>query len=306
MSRLLLGFLLAAGVAGLALGQEEFLPTEPPPAESALPVPNVPDAPAAASPSAVTPAPGPASAAPVFTPVVPQLADSAALARLLKNGMLIHLPKFHEEHDNWGKQVHIFDGLKWEREGLKIEVRKKEKLANHGLWKHYRVWIQDPERDLDVQVKNLVVVGPGHVTFQVAVRTKITGFADVQQHSNGLQLLSVKGEGDAVVAVIVDAAVKVGLQASGSFVPDLVVEPTVGQVDVQLQDFKLRRLGHHIKGNLANEIGNGLEGAMRRAIDKSEHKVKAEFNEQIAKLQDKGKLRVSAKDALSQGFSFGK
>src|SRR5436190_24072410 len=49
------------------------------------------------------------------------------------------LPPQYENWKKWGKTKEVWAGVKVEREGFKIETRRKKKIVNHGSWSMYRI-----------------------------------------------------------------------------------------------------------------------------------------------------------------------
>lgn len=225
------------------------------------------------------------------TPATPA-PDTRQLSALLKRVLLAELPKVHEESDDWGKQAKIFDGLKAEGKGKKFRLAGKTKLVNHGTWKRSKLVFTDPERQIDVEIRDLRGVDRNRVAFELVTTLSFQGEAETKTYSNGLQLFGVTARADATVCVRLACEVAFWLDPAG-LGSTLRVEPTIRQCSLELVAFDLNRLGPSIKGDLAHELGDDLRGHIRKLMRKNEAKVREKANEAIGKSMARGDLSFS-------------
>lgn len=219
------------------------------------------------------------------------------LAQAVHSILISKMPTEHEERKNWGKIARIFDGYDVKGKGLKISLRKREKDANHGLWKRFKVWIDDPQRDVRIEVRNSRRVAPDRLRFELVGTVDGHGFAELKQWSNGVQLLGVSADADATVELLLECDIHLTVE-QGTFFPNLVIEPQIVQSKLWLKDFRLRRVGTVLRGKLADELGDELRDEIQKLLQKNEHKVKEEANKAIAKGLRDGKLRLSPAELL--------
>lgn len=222
--------------------------------------------------------------------------QQAALARMVHGILISKMPTEHEERKNWGHIVRIFDGYDVKGKGLKIRLRKRERDANHGLWKRFKVWIDDPKQDVRIEVRNMRREGDA-VRFEMVGTVDAHGFAELKQWSNGIQLLGVSADADATVELNLDCELLLSAE-KGTFLPKLVVEPRIVGSKLWLKDFRLRRVGTVLRGKVAEELGDELRDEIQKLLHKHEHKVKEEANEAIAKSLTDGKLRLSISELM--------
>src|SRR5262245_17511233 len=58
-----------------------------------------------------------------------------ALSQTLRGILVDAVPEKIEEKDDWGATKDALSGLTWKMDGLKLDVTKRKKPVNHGLWK---------------------------------------------------------------------------------------------------------------------------------------------------------------------------
>jgi hypothetical protein len=226
-----------------------------------------------------------------------QDARQAALAEMVHSILISKMPTEHEERKNWGHYVRIFDGYDVKGKGLKIQLKKRERNANHGLWKRFKVWVDDPHRDLQIEIRNMRRNGEDKLQFELVGTVSAHGFAELKQWSNGVQLLGVAAEADAVVELNLGCEIALSAE-QGVFLPNLVVEPRIIDSKLWLKDFRLRRVGPLVRGKVAKELGDEFRDEIQKQLHKNEHKVAEEANRAIAKSLQDGKLRLSPSELL--------
>lgn len=84
-----------------------------------------------------------------------------------------------------------------------------------------------------------------------------------------------------------------------NFSPEVTLQPTITDADLQLVDFELHRLSQ-INGSVAEELGDGLHKILQKEIDDRRGKIVEKANRAIAKNEDD--LRLSLQDVASSGW----
>jgi hypothetical protein len=228
--------------------------------------------------------------------------DSAErVQRLITSIVLENIPHEFEERDNWGNTTEVWDGLKVEVDGLRIKTKRRKKEVNHGTWKLYRIRLIDPERSFQVRVENLRAIPNGPVEFDTCVDARLDAFGRVSQWERGVQLISLSANAEAQVRVRVRCNLTAKLDTS-QLLPAVVLNPVVTEADLQLVDFRLRRISQ-LSGPLVHELGKTLRELLENELARRRHKLPDKINRQIAKNRDD--LRLSLQDVLgSQWGSF--
>ncbi len=192
------------------------------------------------------------------------------------------IPLEYDKKKDWGKTKNITVGVR--NDGLKLSRRKK--AVKHGVWKHYRVKLIDPEKHLDVQIENFHAIDGSRVGFTLVLAAKLDSWARAKVYQYGVHLIALEVVGDTDLKLAIDCEVGVRWHTkSGS--PGLVIDPKVIDARLTLSDFHLRRVSN-ARGPLVQELSSGL----RRMV---EHELKgpklvAKINRSIDKRRDRLEL----------------
>ena len=221
---------------------------------------------------------------------------SPELGELVKQIVIENVPLVIDEKKGWGDQAHIFDGFRVSGKGLKARMEPRKKLVNHGLWKHYRVTVTDPPRDLVIRFPRMEYRKGEGILFTVEVLAHAHGYLNLQQHSNGVQLFSAATEAKIDVRVVLEGRVGVRLEPT-SWVPDLFLEPRVERVYLELPNIDVERFGK-MKGVVVHETGDQFRRLLEDKLNDQEDKLPEKINRQITKKWSEGTLKISLSDYL--------
>jgi hypothetical protein len=245
---------------------------------------------ASTSRSLIADDPSTKSTAPAAEPFTPSPEFQALITRLARE----QLPDKYEKTKNWGKTTRVFDGWKLERDGLRLETRRRFKQANDGAWQKYTIELLDPEHSFDLRVTNLRQQ-ESQVICDVAVIAAARVHGRHTQWENGVQLLSIGAVADARLQLRAQLAMSTKLDPT-KFPPDISLEPRVTQADLDILDFKLQRISH-FGGPVVKSLSSSVREVLEDKIAESRPQLVARLNKSLAK-QD-AKLRFSASDWLS-------
>src|SRR6266436_5224996 len=73
--------------------------------------------------------------------------DYTEFSRLVHKMVVPQVPRFYEDMSQWGQTIPLPSDLRFPR--LKrtiVEVDGRQEVP-HGIWKKYRIWIDDPDQD---------------------------------------------------------------------------------------------------------------------------------------------------------------
>ena len=199
------------------------------------------------------------------------------------------VPREYEDRKEWGRTIEIVSGLNVRRDGLELRTSRRRKQVPHGHWKMYHVELQDPQRDLEIQLLN-PRESDGGVRFDIEAVARLRTFARYTHWRYGIKLLSVSGNADARVRLRATCDVALKFDPS-RFPPDVLIVPRVREAEIRLLEFDLRRLSH-LRGDLAHELGRGLRGIINDILEKRQEKLTARMNQQLAKKQEKMRLSI--------------
>jgi len=178
-----------------------------------------------------------------------------------------------------------------EREGVKIETRRKWVDVNDGTWTRYRVTPLNPDKHLEVRVEKIEPLDGNKVRLELSASAKLRVFGRLSQWERGVQLVSLSAEADTVVRV--QGTVEVALKLDPTKLPpDVYLEPTVTKADVKIADFDLRRVGQ-LDGPLIRSLSDDARDVIEAELKERRPKLVASLNKKLAKKQDKLKFSLS-------------
>ena len=237
---------------------------------------------------------GPQSASPVEAVTLegPSLGDVPTWTEALRAVLLTAIPDKYEDRKHWGKTTKVFDGFKVKQHGFDMHVSKRTKLVNHGSWYMYQVQLLDPQRNLQLAIDHFESRGPGRFSFELHVTAKMRCVARFEQWVLGVKGLNFPVVSDAVVQMdaLCELAVRTERQEK-SFLPDVILAPSLQRVRLILRDIDTHQVGE-LRGDLAEELGNGSRRFVEDLLQKQEAKVVKKANAAIAKKRES--LRVPA------------
>jgi hypothetical protein len=227
--------------------------------------------------------------------------DNTEFSKLIHQAVIAQAPKQYEDRSSWGKTIPIPDKLRLPGLRTRVKVGDKEELP-HDHWKRTRVWVDDPAKNIQIQVRDVRKVDDKITRVQVEATVALHAERERQQWSKGLHLFSLTVRADATVGVTLDCDVAITLNTS-KFPPELKIEPKVADCQLELKEFDLIRVGKLIEGADARELGNELKDILKQLIRLYEPDVKERTNQAIAKGLKEGKGAISAESLLKAGVS---
>lgn len=240
------------------------------------------------------------SATDSFTPteVLPENA-SGAMMDFLANVIRDNIPAHHLDEKDWNGTKKIYAGIKFRREGLKIETERRWKTVNHGLWKKYEAKLVDPAKTLDVRLTDVHWQPDGRLHAHLTIVSEMLVNVWQTQWNLGVRVYAIQSEVRVRTAMDVDATVGFQLDPT-SLPPALVVDPHVESASLRLSSFHVNRIGN-LGGDVAEELGDASESLIRNFLVKPQsEKLASKLNRQIDKKRDK--LRLDAGDWLNRWF----
>jgi len=209
-------------------------------------------------------------------------AAKSALAHTFAELIEQAVPLEYDKKKDWGKTKNITVGL--HNKGLKLSRRKK--AVNHGVWKHYKVKLIDPEENLAVRIKNLNAVDGSRVRFTLVLEARINTWARAKVYQYGIHLIALEVLGDTDIELALDCEVGVRLHTEKG-APGLAIDPRVVGARLNLSNFRIHRVSN-AKGPLVHELSSGLRRAIEHELDGP--KLVAKINRSIDKRRDRLEL----------------
>lgn len=205
-----------------------------------------------------------------------------------------NLPEDYTDDRKWNQQKEVWDGIKFRREGMRIETKRKKKLVNSGTWTRYKISFVDPDETLHIQFHRLEPTPDGKIQFGVTVDSSLDIFGRLSQWVRDVQLISVSANADAACRLTLEGTVQMKMNLL-KLPPDLSVLPHVDVARVDLTYYRVRRISQ-IGGDFAKVLGEGLRKTVDEKIEDLNQKLVGKINTQLEKHRDK--LTFSTQDWL--------
>lgn len=192
------------------------------------------------------------------------------------------IPSVYDKREDWGETKDITVGLRTEGKGFKTKIRRRKKAVKHGVWKHYRLEMVEPRRNLRVAVTNLRSREQGGVALTLRIDARLDAWSRAKVYQYGVHLIALEAEGDLHVRLDVDCEIELQLTAEHGL-PGIVVDPHVADARLDVVDFRLRRVSD-AHGPVIRELGDGLERLVEQEL--TGPKLTAKLNRAIDKKRD--------------------
>ena len=223
----------------------------------------------------------------------PPKADYAEFSKLVHQMVVKSLPKQFEDTSGWGQTIPVPPKLPFPQLRKFVKVGDKLELPN-GSWRRFKGKIDDPAKNLKINVKDFKVLDEKTYRLVVDVDVTVTVHGEWRQWQKGLLLVNIEATGDAnlTAAIVCDIGTSLNFKM---FPPEITIEPKVKELGLHLVDFKFRGdLGEIVKGDPGNSLNKELNDVLRTVIKASEPIVKDYANQAIAQSLKEGKGTISA------------
>jgi hypothetical protein len=204
---------------------------------------------------------------------------AASLSRLIENA----IPLEYDKQKDWGATKSIDAGWNIEGKPFHWHALKREKTVNHGVWKHYKLKLVEPEKNLHVKLAALRPLSAGRAAFTLNIETTIDAWARAKVYEYGVHLIALEMESDMQVSIAIDGEVGVGMRRSDEGMT-LALEPVVTDSQLEIRNFNLRRLSN-AKGPIVHELGEGVSRLVQDELNGP--KLTEKLNRAIEKKRDR-------------------
>jgi hypothetical protein len=212
-----------------------------------------------------------------------EAASPDAIAQAVAQLIADAIPREYERKKDWGRQKEITTGVRSYGNFFKFDVHRTKTAVNHGVWKHYRATMIDPEQNLQVRIDGLRSVGAGRIAFTLFVTTKLHGWGRAKVYDRGIHLIALEAESDAKVSLWLDC--EIALEAApASFLTGIAVRPQVTKARMKLDEFQLRRVSD-VGGPIVREVGDGVRHLIEDELNGP--KLADKLNRSIEKRRDR-------------------
>jgi hypothetical protein len=193
------------------------------------------------------------------------------------------IPRGYDRTKDWGRTRKITTGVRSSGNFFKFDIHRQKSDVNHGVWKHYRVVLVEPEKNLRVRIENLRSLETGRVAFTLFVSTKLHGWARAKVYEYGVHLGAYEAEGDATVRLWIDGEIAIEA-APAEYLVGIAVRPHVSNARLAIDDFHVTRISD-VSGPIVRELGDSLRGVIEDEINGP--KLVEKLNRSIEKRRDR-------------------
>jgi hypothetical protein len=224
--------------------------------------------------------------------------DMAPFQELVRNVIVHEIKEKYKDERNWGHTTQV-ERVRIKGKWFEPRVEKHPAEVNDGLWQRAEITLVEPDKNLRVQVNPETSSDPDRNAFSLQLAAKISGEAHIERWRKGIKMFNAKVLFDAVVEARIrcDLAIR---REPGELIDDVVLDPRVTGVELQLADFDLKQVG--ILGrDVARQLSDPLKPVISHELHRREPKIVEKANAAIDKRRDR--LRFSASKFLSTEWS---
>lgn len=234
---------------------------------------------------------------PSLLAAAPQADFEKILSPILEDAVRRSLPSSFKDESDWGRTHEFTKRFKVRGKWDSLKLERVREAKNHGDWVRYLGHIEDPNQHVRIWIEGLSV-GPTRSTCQIHARVEFQGEAEYQQWVRGVRLLGVSVVAEATVKIRLDVQLDSKWDMS-SLVTSAELTPTVTGGQIELERFYVHRIGK-AHGEVAEQIGEQLEGTLAKKLASKEEKLVREANKAIAKELENGTVKLDLVDYLKK------
>jgi hypothetical protein len=226
----------------------------------------------------------------------PQPPPDDALASTLSQLIRDAIPLAHDKQQDWGATREVTVGYRVDGKPFHYHVHRRKKAVAHGVWKHYKLRVVDPEQDLQVRLGDLRPVGPGRMAFTLDVQSKLDAWARAKVYQYGVHLIALEVEGDVQMRLQLRGEVALeATAASGSLA--IAARPVITDAKLSLDELRIRRVSD-ARGPLIRELSDGVRSVVEDQLNGPQ--LTARLNRAIEKKRDR--LVFAPADLVAAGW----
>ncbi|MBA2117221.1 hypothetical protein [Bremerella alba] len=234
---------------------------------------------------------------PSLLSAAPQADFEKILSPILEDAVHRSLPSSFKDESDWGRTHEFTKRLKVRGKWHSLKLERVREAQNHGDWVRYLGHIEAPNQHVRIWIEELNV-GPMRSTCQIHARVEFQGEAEFQQWVRDVRLLGVSVVAEATVKIRLDVQLDSKWDMS-TFVSTAELTPTVTGGAIELERFYVHRIGK-AHGEVAEQIGEQLEGKLAKKLSGKEEKLVREANKAIAKELENGTVKLDLLDYLKK------
>lgn len=226
----------------------------------------------------------------VCTAHVTSADDWRPLGDMLAREIQVSIPWQYEKRQDWDSHREIPVGVSVEGKPFHLHFHRRTKSVNHGVWKHYRLVLVAPEKNLSVKVLEMTALPENRAGFVIQVDAAVDAWGRAKIYEYGVHLGAYELEADSRVQILIRG--DLGMQLGGvAGDPTITLDPRFTDAELKVNELHIRRVSNadgpvvrQLSRGAANAIEDELSGPrltakLNRAVDKKRGRMVLHANE---------------------------
>ena len=205
-------------------------------------------------------------------------------------------PVVEQLHD-WGKQKNVTVGIKWEKAGLLLKPKPTQALRNDGTWQRTRVDAIDPEKTLNVTVRNVQKKGKGVMTFELVITQPVRIKFEQQVWVAGERIYSGETRARCRPIIVLQCESTTKAVKTDSFFPDITMRLRVTEADLSYDQLVVEHTAG-VGGDLAKTLGNTAIDLVNQWKPSLQKKLLEKANQAVVKVGDTKEIKLGLGNLL--------
>lgn len=203
------------------------------------------------------------------------------------------IPENFSDDRHWGKTEKVSRGVRVRTKGGQVRLEQREKKVNHGFWRRVKVKLLDPQKTLQLEIRNVRTTEDGSTRFDLSLQVRARCDTQFTFWTYDVKGLNGSVESDVTVRALADCSFQIETTSKeDSFLPEVAFAPQVHDLDLKLTDVDTRRVGI-VGGWVADELGNFTRTAMEDLLQSQEPKILERIRKSIRKNEDRMQIDLN-------------
>ncbi|HEX4142865.1 MAG TPA: hypothetical protein VHY91_04885 [Pirellulales bacterium] len=229
--------------------------------------------------------------------IVQQILDLDSFQDLVREEILAGLKSEYQSQHHWGQQTEK-NQVRVRGKWFEPRLEKTTKEVNDGLWQRFVTTLVEPDQNLQTRVEQIHSTDDG-VAFLLLAQAKVTGRGQFERWRKGLKLFDVSTDADATVKARIECLVTIRREP-GHLVDDVVLDPRVTAIELELVDLDLKRIGK-LGHDVSRELGDALRPTIAQELVRREPRIIERANVSLHRHPER--LRFSLDRFVASGWS---
>ena len=230
--------------------------------------------------------------------MVQEILDLDSFQDLVRQEILEGLKSEYQSQHHWGQQTEKKE-VKVRGKWFDPRLEKTTKEVNDGLWQRFVTTVVEPDREFADPGRANPHHAPTAWRFRSFVQAKVSGRGQFERWKKGVRLFDVSTDADATVKAHIECQVAIRREP-GQLVDDVVLDPQVTAIELELVDLDLKRIGK-LGHDVSRELGDALRPTIAEELVRREPQIVERANVSLHRHPER--LRFSLDRFLASGWS---